>query len=118
MKQVQETDWARRTKYDNGVTVTRQKHPILNLALTAGGALAMYGIGRLVGEGVDHIPYLNEWIPAAVNYVSGIDVSGNIDGLMGLLGGLYGVRESGIKLDDETLELEKLALTPIHFNKK
>lgn len=113
MEKVTETNWARRIEYGNEDSVTIQKHSILNLALTAGGVLAMYGIGRLVGDGVDHIPYLNELIPAAVNYVSGINVSGNIGGLMGLLGGLYGAIGSGITINDKTLKLEKITVTPI-----
>ena len=85
-----ETTWAKRTQHDNGVTVTRTTLPkaALDLGLKVAGAAAMYGIGRLVGEGMDHIPYLNEWIPQAVTYVSAIDIRGNIDGLVGLLGGI------------------------------
>ena len=103
IKDVQETDWAKRTVYDNGVTLTRNKKVLLNTALVIGGTAVMYGIGRLVGEGLDHVPYLQQWIPNAVDYVSGINIQGNIDGLMGLLGGLYGLNNSGIKLNKETL---------------
>lgn len=115
-----ETNWAKRTQYDNGVTVTRTTLPkaALDLGLKVAGAAAMYGIGRLVGEGMDHIPYLNEWIPQAVNYVSAIDIQGNIDGLVGLLGGLYGLSKSGVHLNDKTLEAKEIALTPIHLKLK
>ena len=51
------------------------------------GFSVTYGLGALVGEGMDHIPYISEFIPQAVNFVSGIDVKGNLDGLVGLLGG-------------------------------
>jgi len=73
----------------------------------------MYGIGRLVGEGIDHVPYLKELIPQAVNYVSGIDIKGNIDGLAGILGGIYGLSKSGITLDKKTLKATKAYAAPI-----
>lgn len=115
-----ETTWAKRTEHNNGITVTRSTLPktALDLGLKVAGAAAMYGIGRLVGEGVDHIPYLNEWIPQVVDYVSAIDIQGNIDGLVGLMGGIYGLSKSGVHLDDKTLEAKEIALTPIHLNCK
>ena len=58
----------------------------------------MAGLGRLIGEGIDHIPYLNTGIARTVGFVSGIDVSGHIDGLMSLIGGLYGLKESVLNL--------------------
>lgn len=110
------TTWAKRTEYD-GVTVTRSTLPkiALDAGLKLAGAAVMYGLGTLIGEGMDHIVYLKEWIPQVVNYVSGIDVYGNIDGLMGLLGAIHGLIKSGIHLDDETLEAKKLVLTPIEL---
>ena len=57
-----ETTWARRTEYDNGVTLTRITLPktALDLGLKVAGAAVMYGLGNLVGEVMDHIPYLNK----------------------------------------------------------
>ena len=109
-----ETKWAKRTEYDNGITVTRYtwKKRAWDLVLKASGAVMMYGLGRLVGEGMDHIPHINEWIPQAVDYVSGINVYGNLDGLVGLLGVISGFNKSGIRLGEKTLEAKKIVATP------
>ena len=116
-------DWLVKTERDfYGITLTTQrptlKKTICDLALKSAGAAAMFGIGSLVGEVADHISYLNTWIPQAIDYVSGIDVAGNLDGLVGLLGGLYGLRKSGVRLDKYTLEVKEVALTPVHFHFK
>ena len=113
MKNVTETRWAVRTTWDNGNTFTRHKGYLLDFALTMGGTLAMYGLGRLVGKGVDHTPYLQEWFPQSIKLVSGLDVSGHVDGLLALLCGGYGFAKSGLSLNDKTLELEGISLAGI-----
>lgn len=88
------------------ITLTRDRPSALNLGLKIGGTLAMYGLGRLFGEGIDHIPYINGGISTVVNCVSGIDITNHIDGLIGILWGFWGLRESGIKYNKETLNPE------------
>jgi len=62
---------------------------------------------------MDHIPVIKEWIPQFLDYASGIDVQGNLDGLFGIFGGIYGAAKSGVHLDDLTLQAKKIALYPI-----
>ena len=77
----------------------------LDFGSRACGFGIMYGLGGLVGERMDHIPYINELIPQAVNYVFGIDVKGNLDGLVRLVGEIYGVLKSGVRTYGEPIEV-------------
>jgi len=118
MKEVTESTWMKRTEFDNGFTkeTPKPKYYAIKLAASTVGGVAMYGLGSVAGEIVEYIPYLNEWIPTAVDYVSGIDVSENISGLVGLLGGVYGLMTSGPKLNENTLELEKVVFCPLEYD--
>ncbi len=114
-------NWKTITRYDTGETLTRPnaKKVALDLGLKVAGTAACYGIGMLVGELMDNIPYINQWIPQAVDYVSGIDVAGNLDGLVGLLGGLYGLSNSGTEtFEDNPNKLQKVELSPIKLTLK
>jgi hypothetical protein len=119
MSYVTKTDWASRTEYDSGHSLTRmtvKKMAIDSVLKIAGGAV-MYSAGRLLGEGIDNVPYLNEWIPQVVKYVSGIEVQNSVDGLGGLAGLIYGVAKSGVSLDDESLEIKKISVAPFYLNR-
>ncbi len=110
------TKWETITEYDNGWIIKRPtaKKRALDLSLKVAGATVFYGLGMLAGEVMDNIPYINQWIPQAVDYVSGIDVAGNLDGLVGLLGAVYGSRTSGTEiLEDKPNQLQKVSLTPL-----
>lgn len=91
---------------------------VVDLGLRVAGTAAMYGIGMLGGEILDQIPVLNEAAYNVVNYLSGIDVTGNLDGLVGLAGAVSGFIGSGIKLDDNSMELKSLSLKPLTLNYK
>jgi len=109
------TLWKNITQYDNGISLTTPTFTkiTLDLGLKVAGTAVCYGIGTLVGEIADQIPYLNQWIPQAVNHVSGINVEGNLHGLVALLGGLYGFANSGTKVsEDNPSKLEKIELSP------
>lgn len=74
----------------------------LNLGLIAAATILAYSCGRIAGELIDQIPYINEWIPHAVNYISGIDVKSNLDGVGGLVGIAYGLKcKPSIKISEE-----------------
>lgn len=87
----------------------------LDFGLSAGSAVLMYYAGRLVGHGLDHVPYVKEWIPDAINYISGINVHGNIQGLMGVLSGIHGLEKSGIELNQKSLKPERYCLYPFYL---
>ena len=58
-------------------------------------------------------------VSQTVDYVSGIDVSNNLDGLVGLISGLYGAINSGTKTrKDNPNKLEKIELSPFKITKK
>ncbi|MBI4147323.1 hypothetical protein HY494_01580 [Candidatus Woesearchaeota archaeon] len=113
--------WKKETRYNNGIKFTRPtaQKIALDLGLKAAGAIVMYGLGKLVGEGMDYVPYLNEWIPRAIDYVSGIDVKGNLDGLVVLMGAVDGLNRSGTEtFEDDYNRLETIELSPIKFTVK
>lgn len=91
------------------------KTALIDLGLRIGGCVAMYGIGLLVGDILNNIPYVNQTIPDAVKYVSHIDVEGNLDGLLALVGGIYGYAKSGLKLDKTKAVVKKIVCTPVTF---
>ncbi len=115
MTQTKHAKWKTETRYNNGIKFIRPNAQkiALDLGLKVAGATAMYGLGKLVGEGMDYVPYLNEWIPRAVDYVSGIDVKGNLDGLVALLGVVYGLNRSGTETSDDYNKLETIEVSPI-----
>jgi len=115
------SDWEVKTQRNvGGIKLTTRrptlKKAVCDLALKGAGAAAMFGIGALIGEVADHIPYINTLIPQVIDYVSGIDVAGNLDGLVGILGGVYGLSRSGVKVDEDTLRAKEAVLTPLHLN--
>jgi len=67
--------------------IPRAKKLALDLSLGTAGAIFCWGIGSAVGEAMDHIPYISQWIPQAVDHISGINVKDNLNGLVGILGG-------------------------------
>ena len=85
--------WETKIRYADGSisrTPTKRKQA-LDLSLKIAGAFAFYWIGRGVGEGLDNLPYVNEWIPNFVNYhIPGIDITDKLDRIVGILGGVYG----------------------------
>lgn len=110
--------WKMITHYDNGITVKipNTKKIALDLGLKVAGAAVMYGLGRVIGEAMDYTPYLNEWIPQAVNCVSGIDIKGNLGGLVGLIGAVSGLNRSGTEtFEDDPNKLEKIKVRPFEF---
>ncbi len=114
-----ETSWAKRIEYSNGLeyTVPTLKKAVLDLALKACGTVFMYGLGSIGGEGANYIPHLNEWLPRTVDYIFSIDAHGNLDGLVSLLGAVYGFAKSGVRLDSR-LEAKEFALPfPIKYKK-
>jgi hypothetical protein len=91
------------------------KHPIKSLTLSIFGGLSMYFLGRIVGTGLEYIPYVSE----AFNSFSGnnvYDLVGGVKGLLGILAGTYGFAKSGLKVNDDNLDLEKIVLSPLCFN--
>jgi len=116
MKYTTKANWKTVTKYDNGVILTRPnaKKVALDLGLKVAGAVVCYELGTLIGELMDHIPYINQWVPQAVDFVSGIKVAGNLDGLVGLLSGIYGWGNSGTEtFEDNPDKLHTIELSPL-----
>ena len=112
VKEVRETNWATQRKTIHPSFKTKAVRTLLK----AGGAVCTYYLCRTLGEGIDHIPDVNQIIPHMVNYVSGLDIQGHIDGLTGLLGGIYGWRHSGMNLDSDTLKPKRYVLQPLIFD--
>ena len=90
--------------HHNCVTLTKSNlNKIgLDVGLKVVGGIACYGIGWGLGEIMDQIPYLNTWIPQAIDSISGIQVAGNLDGLVGLICGLTGIVSSGTETNVDT----------------
>ncbi len=111
----QKYKWMTVTYFGNGqFSRPNAKKVALDLSLKVAGAALCYGIGTLVGDALECIPYLNEWIPQAVNYVSDIDVAENLDGLVGLMAGVNGFRKSGTRVDPDNIErLKYINLAPV-----
>ena len=66
------------------------------------GTVGMYYAGRLIGKGIENIPYINEAVPQIIEHISGLDISGNIKGLAGIIGGVVGYLGSGELRDSKT----------------
>jgi hypothetical protein len=90
----------------------------VDLGLKVAGAAAFYGLGLLVGELMNHFSYIKEAVPHAINYVSGINVVGNLDGLVGLLGGVYGFVKSGTETAIDPHYLRSITFGPVKVNLK
>ncbi len=116
MKTRTRTRWKNITKYDSGLSLTTPtlRNVAVDFGLKFAGAAVCYGLGALVGEAMDHITYVNYFIPDAVHYVSKINVEGNLDGLFGLLGLIYGGKNSGIKISEKDPDkIERVTLSPV-----
>ena len=97
--------------------ITRARKFALDLTLKTVGAGVCYGLGLLVGEAMDHVPYLSQWIPQAVDYLSGIDIQNNLDGVMGLVGAVGGLKHSGTTtFEDDPGSLETICVAPIKLH--
>jgi hypothetical protein len=89
---------------------------VSKLGLSIAGGTLMYELGLGVGALIEQIPAVAEYISSGIEYISGLEVKGNITGVSGLAGAIYGVLDSGIKLD-ENLDFDKIRITPISINK-
>jgi hypothetical protein len=109
-----ESEWAIKKEFDNGVSITspKAKKVVYDLGLKIGGAIVTYWVGRAIGEVFEYIPYINEAATHAVDFISGIDIKGNLGELTALLFGAAGFAKSGIRLNKETLEFEGARLMP------
>lgn len=86
----------------------------LDLGLKTAGAVACYTVGTIAGDVMEHVPYLSQGVSQAINYVSDINIEGNLGGLMGLVGGIYGLKKSGSEIcKDDPSRLEKIQLGPV-----
>ena len=77
------------------------KNTALSLGLKLMGGTICYYAGMGVGEIMDQLPYVREIIPQTVDYLSNIDIAGNIDGLVALIGAATGIKTSGTELSEE-----------------
>lgn len=68
-------------------------------AVKAAGALLGYGIGQLVGEVADHVPLINEYVPAFLDYIANLNPEGNLNGFGAIVGMISGWRGSGYVTD-------------------
>lgn len=93
------SEWKTQYIFNNGVkfTIPTLKKQALDFGLATAGAVVFYGVGMGLGEIMDHVPYLNTYIPRAIEYFTDINVSGNLDGLGALVGGITGFTRSGSK---------------------
>ena len=85
----------------------------LDVGLRLGGGVLMYCVGALVGEAMEHISLLGEWIPWLSPYVSTQYHSERPGIVTGLSTAVYGMIKSGVRVSEDTLSLEQLTLTPI-----
>lgn len=115
MRTIADTDWGKKRVSDNGiskVTTYTLRKTAADIGLGVVGGAAMYGLGLLAGDLLDQVPDVKDILPTIVNHLSGIDVRGNLDGLVGLIGAFYGFATTGLKLNDDTMLPEKI-VTPI-----
>jgi len=66
------------------------------------GTVGMYFAGRMIGTGIDYLPHINEAVARCVEHISGLDISENIKGLAGIIGGVVGYLGSGELRDYKT----------------
>jgi hypothetical protein len=85
-----------------------------DLSLIAVGTGIGYGIGHLLGVGLEHIPHIADTITEVMRVTSNIEMHNHISGVAGLIGGLAGLRRSGLYLD-ENLEPKKIGIFPFRI---
>lgn len=73
------------------------KKASLDIGLRIIGATACYWIGQGMGELADHVSFVNSFVPNTINYFSNIDVMGNLNGVCGLVGMVFGAMRAGVK---------------------
>ena len=109
--------WETKILYADGSisrTPTKRKQA-LDLSLKIAGAFAFYWIGRGIGEGLDNIPYISEWVPHFVNYhLPGADITDKIDRIVGLAGAVYGLIKSNSNVHHyDPNKIESLTFGPL-----
>ncbi|AJF61644.1 TPA: hypothetical protein HA239_03865 [Candidatus Woesearchaeota archaeon] len=112
--------WKTLTTYGNGWTFARPnfRKVAFDIALKAAGAALCYTAGMFAGDLLEQVPYVNQAVPQAVEYVSDIDIASNIGGLTGLIGGLYGLVYSGSKIGDDPDRLESITISSVKLYQK
>lgn len=82
----------------------RFKKIALDLGMKVIGCTALYWLGQGAGELMDHIPGVREYVPQLMEYISGVDFTGNLNGLMGCVGIAAGLKASGIETEFQEME--------------
>lgn len=125
-KKESKTKWGTRysSKKDYGFCV-ESKYLVVPSILTLstkmglpilGGALG-YLVGLGAGELAEHIPYMNEYLVKGAQFVSGLNLNGDLGGVGGLAGLVYGAINSGMKLDHNELVPKEVKCGPIFFRR-
>lgn len=113
-KWVRFNEYLSKSTYSLTVTLPSRKYIATQALLTVAGTALGLGVGWLNGVVLDHIPLVNQAIPAIVQDISKIDVHNKVPELFEVFGGLAGLLRSRISLDED-VELKQLVAWPVHF---
>jgi hypothetical protein len=109
--------WSTELHYRNGLTtceinILNHKAYLFNTCLKIASGATCYGLGLLAGEMMDYAG-----IDHAVNFLSGLNVENNLDGIVGLLGAVQGISKSGAKINKADRDVfSEITLYPIKFS--
>ena len=114
--------WNKVRYYSHGIynrVIPNKKKYVADLGLKVTGAALGYGVGWLVGETIEHIPYIRDGVQYIVDFI-GIGTDLSLDALVARLGALDGLVNSGLRLckrDLEPMEFEEIKLGRFGFSK-
>ncbi len=96
--------------------MTTLKDKLCNTGVKITGAILNGELGMIVGELIDHTPYVNQIFPQLLNQVSVINMEGNLTNLGCICGIVYGLMKARYFHGSATFEDEHISQTEVYLS--